>query len=127
MALKIGQGGITFASEGTVTDASAAVLFLIQELIPNIPQHRLELDHAHRALGPPRSDGLPKDIVVKLHFYAAKKEVMHCGRSVPQLMFQDHSIQIFADLSATTIRKVCSYVCENADATLLASKHGADV
>lgn len=37
----------------------------ILELIPAIPPHRLELDRAHRALRPPRQDGLPRDVVVK--------------------------------------------------------------
>lgn len=33
----------------------------IQELIHDIPSHILELDRAHRALRPPRQEGLPRD------------------------------------------------------------------
>lgn len=49
---------------------------LIKDLIPDIREHRLELDRAHRALQPLRMDGLPRDIIVKPHFHAVEDEVM---------------------------------------------------
>lgn len=82
-----------------------AVQDFIKSLIPNIPAHRLELDRAHRALQPPRSDGLPRDIIVKPHFYAVKEEVMKLSRSAEKLMFQGHQVQIFADISPYTVQK----------------------
>lgn len=88
-----------------VTDVHAAVRSHIQSLIPDIHPHKLELDRAHRALGPPCSDGLPRDIVVKLHYYAIKEEVLQRARSIANLKVQNHSIQIFVDLSPSTIQK----------------------
>lgn len=43
----------------TITDIPEAVSSLIKELNLDIFSYRLELDQAHRALGPPCSDGLP--------------------------------------------------------------------
>lgn len=88
-----------------VMDVHPAVLSLTQDLIPDIPPRRLELDRVHRALGPPRSDGLPIDIVVKPHYYAVKEEVMQRACSAAQLKIQDHPIQAFADFSPSTIKK----------------------
>lgn len=84
------------------TDVQGAVKSFIKALIPNFQEHRLELDRAHRALQPLRHDGLPRDIVVKPHFYAIKGDVMKISN---QLCIQGHTVQIFADLSPTTIQK----------------------
>lgn len=53
---------------------------------------------------PPRSDRLPRDIVVKPHYFAVK-EVMKRACSMPQISFQGHPIQVFVDLSLTTIQR----------------------
>lgn len=73
-------------------------------LILNVPQYRLELDTAHRALGPPRKDGFPRDIKAKPHFYAVKEVVMNQSRAMPQVSSQGHPVHIFADLSPSTIQ-----------------------
>lgn len=77
----------------------------IKTLIPDIPAHRLELDRAHRALQPPRPDGLPRDVIVKPHFYAVKEEVMKLSRTAEKLEMMGHQIQIFTDLSPYTVQK----------------------
>lgn len=59
----------------SIADISQATQEIIKSLILNILQHRLELDGVHRALGPLRKDGLPKDIT-KPHFYLVKEEIM---------------------------------------------------
>lgn len=38
----------------TVTDVTVAIHELIKILLPNIQQHHLKLDRAHRALSPPQ-------------------------------------------------------------------------
>ncbi|XP_073484917.1 vomeronasal type-2 receptor 26-like [Aquarana catesbeiana] len=58
------------------TDISDTIKSLIKEIIPDIPDHKLELDRAHRVLQPPRQDGLPQVIVVKPHFYGVKEDIM---------------------------------------------------
>ncbi|PIO22968.1 hypothetical protein AB205_0211760, partial [Aquarana catesbeiana] len=86
-------------------DTDKIVRSFIKHLLPDNPDYRLELDRAHRALQPPRQDGLPRDIVVKPHFFRVKEEVMHRARETENLSFQGHPIQIFADLSPLTIQK----------------------
>lgn len=89
----------------TVTEISTAVQGLIRDLLPNTPPYRLEMDRAHRALGPPTKDRSPRDIIVKPHFYAVKEEVMRQSRSQSKVLCLGHQVQIFADLSPTTIQK----------------------
>lgn len=66
-----------------------------KDIIPDIPNHRLELDRTHRALQAPRQDGLPRDIVVKPHYYSVKEEVMKKSRNLENLSIQGTKIQIF--------------------------------
>lgn len=89
----------------SVTDVPEAVHMLIKSLIPDIRAHKLELDRAHRALGPPRQDGLPRDIVVKPHYYNVKEEVMRRAHTTPHIQLMGHSIQIYRDISPFTIQK----------------------
>lgn len=89
----------------TFTDIPSTVQDIISEIIPNIPSQRLELDRAHRSLGPPRQDGSPRDIIVKPHFFATKEEVMRQSRQNPKLQHRGHQIQIFADLAPSTIQR----------------------
>lgn len=86
-------------------EVQSAVKDLMKDLIPGIPEYRLELDRAHRALQPPRKDGLPRDIIVKPHFYAVKEEVMRKARNIKELSLHGHKIQIFADLSLYTVQR----------------------
>lgn len=62
------------------TDISDTFKSLIKEIIPDIPDHKLELDRAHGVLQPPRQDGVPWDIMVKPHFYRVKEEIMKRSR-----------------------------------------------
>lgn len=48
---------------------------------------------------------LPRDIVVKPLFYGMKEEVMHISRNTDQLSIQWHPIQVFTDLSLSTIQQ----------------------
>ena len=90
--------------EGVVNIPDAVKSF-IKNVIPDIPDHKLELDRAHRALQPPRQDGLPRDVVVKPHYYSVKEEVMKRTRNRDDLIIQGNKLQIFADISPTTIQK----------------------
>lgn len=92
-----------------IKDVPKAVRLFIKELTPDIPPHRLELVHTHRALKPPCMDGLPQDAIVKPHFYNIKEEVMRKACSLPQLSFQGHPIQIFTELSPSTIQRWRSF------------------
>lgn len=45
---------------GSITDIPEAVQDLIKNLISSNPPHKLELDRAHRSLGPPQEGWFPK-------------------------------------------------------------------
>ncbi|KAM9299326.1 uncharacterized protein PAF06_016378 [Gastrophryne carolinensis] len=89
----------------SIEDVPATVTALLQELIPSMPIDRLELDRAHRALGPKRSDGLPRDIVVKPTFYCTKETILMAAREKGDLCFQNHRYQIFPDVAPQTLQR----------------------
>ncbi|XP_040181316.1 uncharacterized protein LOC120915124 [Rana temporaria] len=89
----------------SVLDIDSAVQDIIKMLLPHIPAHKLDLDRAHRSLGPIRKDGLPRDIVIKPHYFSTKEEIMKCSRQREQLTYQGANIQIFSDISPYTIQK----------------------
>lgn len=57
------------------------------------------------ALTAPRPDGLPRDVIVKPHFYHIKEKIMLEVRHQGDISISGHSIQIFADIAQTTIQK----------------------
>lgn len=89
----------------TVIDLQATVTALCQELLPGIPQERLEMDRVHRALKPKKVDGPPRDIIAKFHFYKTKEQLLNAAREMNNLVFQGYNYQLFADISQLTISK----------------------
>lgn len=67
----------------SIVDVNSAIQDIIKFLIPSIPAHKLELDRAHRSLGPIRKYGLPRDVVVKPHYYSTKKDIMKIEKVSP--------------------------------------------
>lgn len=88
----------------TFTDIPEAVHSPIKNLIPDIRAQKLELDRSTEPLTPPRSDGLPHDIVLKPHYYNVKEEVMRRARTIPQIQM-GHTVQVYADISPFTIQR----------------------
>lgn len=86
-------------------DLQTTVTALFQELIPEIPIDRLEFDRVHRALAPRKSNGPPRDIITKLHYYRTKEQLLTAARGKDLLSFQGHSYQLFTDLSPLTVAK----------------------
>lgn len=89
----------------TITDLNSTITALFQELIPGIPLERLEMDRVHRALMPKKTDGHPRDIIAKFHFYRTKEQLLTAAREKEALTFQGHNYQLFSDLSQLTISK----------------------
>lgn len=89
----------------SIVDLSSTITALCQELQPGIPIERLEMDRVHRALMPKKTDGPPRDIIAKFHFYRTKEQLLFAAREKKNLTFQGHNFQIFADLSQVTISK----------------------
>ena len=69
----------------SVIDPQATALALCQELLPGIAVERLEMDRIHRALTPRKTDGPPRDIIAKFHFYKTKEQIMEAARDKKNL------------------------------------------
>lgn len=87
------------------SDLEEAVQSLMRDLIPGIKSHHLEIDRVHRALTAPRQDGLPRDIIVKPHYYSIKEKLMAAARNRPDIQLLGSSIQLYADLAPSTVQK----------------------
>lgn len=79
----------------SITDLEDTVHTLMRDLILGISPHHLELDRVHRALTAPRTDGLPRDVLVKPHFYRIKERIMSEARSKGAISLLGHQAQIF--------------------------------
>ncbi|PIO26594.1 hypothetical protein AB205_0195780 [Aquarana catesbeiana] len=88
-----------------IDDIQSFTTALFQELCPSIPIERLEFDRIHRALTCRQQDGPPRDIIIKLHFFHTKEQLLTAARNKDALQFQDHKYQLFADLAPLTIAK----------------------
>lgn len=89
----------------SINDLEEVVHDLMKDLIPDFATHQLELDRVHRALTAPRPDGLPRDVIVKPHFYRVKEKIMLEARNKSDISLQGNKVQIFADISQATIQK----------------------
>lgn len=88
-----------------VVDLQSTITALFQELAPDIPIERLEIDRVHRSLTARKPNGPPRDIIVKLHYYRTKDKLSRAARAKEPLTFQGHSYQIFTDITQSTIAK----------------------
>ena len=71
----------------SITDLQATMLALFQELEPAIPVERMEIDRVHCALSPKKSEGPPRDIIIKFHYYHTKEQLLSAGREKGSLHF----------------------------------------
>lgn len=76
-----------------------------RELSPSIPIERLEFYRIHRALTRHQTDGPPRDIIIKLHYFRTKKQLLTAARNKDTLLFQGHTYQLLSDLDPLTIAK----------------------
>ncbi|MEE6469463.1 hypothetical protein FKM82_008633 [Ascaphus truei] len=69
-----------------------------------IDQRDLEIDRAHRALGP-RSDDANRrrDVIVRLHSYTTKDKLIGACRVRDNIMFRGETLQVYNDLSKQTV------------------------
>lgn len=73
--------------------------------MPSIPIECLEFDRIHRASTCLLPDGPPCDIIVKLHFYHTKEQLLSAAHSKDSLQFHGHAYQIFSNLAPLTMTK----------------------
>lgn len=62
------------------------------------------IDRIHRALMASDTNGLPRDVVVKLHYFTIKEKIISF-RECDQLQLHNYGIYIFVDLAPHTIQK----------------------
>lgn len=82
------------------------LLGLFNTLAPTVVGIDWWLDRVHRSLGPKPSTGArPRDVIVRFHYYDSKEAltVATCNKS--QIVYKGAKIQIFNDLSSTTLSK----------------------
>ncbi|CAH2220655.1 Hypothetical predicted protein [Pelobates cultripes] len=60
----------------------------------------IQFDWIRRALGPPRQDGKPRDVLCCLHAYRLKEALMAASRGTDRIMFQGAEVALFQDLSS---------------------------
>ncbi|CAH2276010.1 Hypothetical predicted protein [Pelobates cultripes] len=60
------------------------------------------IERAHRALRPPRADGLPRDVICCLLSFQLKEAIMRAART-QTVTFMDAQISLFQDLSHLTL------------------------
>lgn len=64
----------------------------------------IELDRAHRALGPrPQEGDKPRDIICRVHHYKQKETIMRLARSSCPLQFESSSVSLMPDLARRTL------------------------
>ncbi|CAH2301258.1 Hypothetical predicted protein [Pelobates cultripes] len=59
-------------------------------------------ERAHRALRPPRRDGLPRDVICCLLSFQLKEAIMRAARQ-QSVTFRDASVSLYQDLSSLTL------------------------
>lgn len=82
-----------------IEDLQSTATALFQEFAPFIPIERLEMDRIHRSLTPRKEDGPPRDIIIKLHYFRTKEQLLEAAHSKESLIFQGHRCQIYQDPS----------------------------
>lgn len=78
---------------------------LMTTLLKSVLKQDLIIDRAHRL---PKPKGIPEsaphNIIIRVHFYHIKEELMQAARKVPQLPEPYQKVKLFADLSQFTIQ-----------------------
>ncbi|CAH2285461.1 Hypothetical predicted protein [Pelobates cultripes] len=85
-------------------DLTAFTTELFGAVLPDIPADMLLLDRIHRI---PRPQHLPpttpRDVLMRLHYYHAKDQILRAHRARKDLPDKFKSILLFTDLSAETL------------------------
>ncbi|CAH2315720.1 Hypothetical predicted protein [Pelobates cultripes] len=63
----------------------------------------IRLERAHRALGPPRQDGSPRNVICCFHLFSLREKIMAAARGTPSIQFCGTEVTLFQDLSSLTL------------------------
>lgn len=78
---------------------------LFMSLLPNKPEEFFRMDRIHRVAPKQTSSKRPRDVLLKLHYPEAKMSILHAAREMGPDGVGQNQIQIFPDISQTTIEK----------------------
>lgn len=79
---------------------------LMKAALPEAPLEDLVIDHIHRLPNPKNIPShLPRDTIVRIHFYHIKDQFMIAARSRDDLPSEMQDLSFFADLSAFTMQQ----------------------
>uniref|UniRef100_A0A8C5W7Z5 L1 transposable element RRM domain-containing protein n=1 Tax=Leptobrachium leishanense TaxID=445787 RepID=A0A8C5W7Z5_9ANUR len=90
-------------SEGT-ENLDLIIQTLFNELLQRPPDTPIQLDRAHRALrGRGAPTATPRDVICRVHLFSLKEEVMKAARNSSEVVFNDHTLEIYQDISRATL------------------------
>lgn len=79
---------------------------LIKAVLPSIPASEVVIDRIHRLPKPSYlSDDIPRDVIMRVHFYHVKDQLMTSFRKNNQIPERFSRLQVYADLSQYTLQK----------------------
>ncbi|XP_075715534.1 uncharacterized protein LOC142750416 [Rhinoderma darwinii] len=79
---------------------------LFNSLLGREPESALEIDRAHRTLGPRNADpDRPRDILCRIHYFTLKEEILRKARDKGDILWEGTKLQLLSDLSKMTLDK----------------------
>ena len=79
---------------------------LFTAALPDMSELDFTVDRIHRLPKPSYlSDNIPRDVILRLHFYHTKEKLMAASRQVEGIPTQYANLQFYADLSQHTLQK----------------------
>ena len=98
--------GVPEGMEGD--DARLFMTSLFKKVTGDAQLETLELDRAHRSLGPKPPQG-SRPFIVRFHKYSHKERVLMWAKRNRDVTYQGHSIRIFEDFSAALAKKRAAF------------------
>lgn len=90
----------------TVVDLPASVKAIFYSLLPEHADKAFTCDRIHRALQPkPPPEKHPRDIVMCFKGFLVKEDILQASRATPIIRHEGTIIQIYLDISPTTLDK----------------------
>lgn len=78
---------------------------VIKKILLELKNIKLGIDRVHRLLKPPfLPDSVPRDVILCIHFYHVKEQLMHQVETLGSLPDPYLHLQLFAELSQHTLQ-----------------------
>ncbi|CAH2300845.1 Hypothetical predicted protein [Pelobates cultripes] len=76
---------------------------LFRQLLGAQAPEIIQLERAHRALGPVRQDGSPRDVICCISTCGLRDKIMAAARELPTIRYRDAEVSLYQDLSRLTL------------------------